>query len=711
MQAWLIDSYRNKNNIVLWLKTQDEDICKEIPYSVSIYVEIHPLSTAALKHIKHSIVEKTNQLGNKIKVYEVPVPAIENYERFVQNLEQLTRFRVPLYNADIPPEQHFLYKNSLIPCAAVRIDGNTIVPDQTDTHIPFSTIDVQMYPTYITNKDNQIKGMKVDDKVFSGTEKEVLEQFCKYFHAKNPDIIIAHRAFQALPHIAYRMQVQGIICNFHRWHGGPLKYRGGKSFYSYGQVRYQDFAVRLNGRFLVDKTTMVGSACDIEAIVELVQLSGARFQQIASRSFGAVFQAGLVRTIFQRGHMVPYKHKPVERPLSMLDMLNSDRAGHTFDPIIGFHANVAEIDFASMYPWLIYNHNISADTIMCNEGPYEQVPGTSIKISLKQKGLVPQTIKPLIDKRMHYKNNPTRLNKLRASGLKWVLVSSYGYLRFREFKMGLASSHMAICAFAREILMDSVKLCEEKNYNIIHGIVDALYIQRDDIQENEVRAICKEIEVMSGIPMSFEGIFKWVVFLPSINDSKRPVPTRYYGVFKSGEIKVRGIELRQRGTPFLIKKFQQKILESMAECNTQKEIVQRVPSFCKLLRQTIQELPFVRPDTLGCTVRVSKIDYKHNIPQKKAVEQLFRKGVPIAPGQSIQYVYSAKGIVLPEDYNGKPDIKEYSKRLVRSLFVILQPFGITLENIEARIQNDYQSTLVTYTTLPVSANSRCSGFS
>ncbi len=672
----------------------DQNIIVERPWESYIYLDPEPLALHVVKHMPYEIVTKQTHMRTSKQVIQVRVPSLDQFERFIARLEQETRFRVPMYNADVTPEQAFLYKHHLVPCTAVHIEDEHILPQQTTAAVPLRSIEIQGYPAHIKSYERPITGIKIGKKLFKGDERDVLMQFTQSFKEHDPDVLIMYRAFQYLPYLAHRLAVHSIDCPLHRWHPKPLIYHGGKTVYSYGQVSYRDTPVRLNGRFLVDKTTMVGSLCDVQAIVELCHLSGARFQQVASRSFGSVFQANLMRLLVERDYLVPYKEKPIEKPLSMIEMLNADRAGHTFDPLIGFHTNVAEIDFSSMYPWLIFNHNISADTLLSDVGPFDYVPGTHIRISLAHKGLTPLAIKPLLEQRMHYKQHPSAINKVRASGLKWVLVSSYGYLRFREFKLGLPSAHMAICAFAREILLDAAKRAEELDFRVIHGIIDALYVQKESIHEDEVKSLISDIESSSGIPMSLEGVFKWIVFLPSVVDGKRPVPTRYYGVFRSGDIKVRGIEARQRSTPRLIKQFQMHCIERMAQCCTKNEIIESVPDLKQLLREYIKKISYASAEQLVCTIRISKTVYKNNIPQKFILQQLREEGIELFAGQSVQFIYGVRGVLLPEKYKGNADIKEYTERLVRALYVLLLPFGITKEEIANSVLPGRQETLL-----------------
>ncbi|MBS3109789.1 hypothetical protein J4227_04645 [Candidatus Woesearchaeota archaeon] len=662
MKAFLMDAYRNGNWIALWLKTPESDFRINVPFKVSIFAHEKAKTFLDKNNICNFAVKKQTYLRKWKEVLEIPVPGIAHFERFVRFIESGTAHGVPLYNADVAPEQMFLYKNNLTPCSAVEVRNGRIYQIE-DDHGPTLT---------------KLVAEKVDKGLFM-----------RRLGSDNPDVIIMDRAFARLPELAEKYP----SANFHRWDSVPIKYKGGKTYFSYGIVRYQDFAIRLHGRFLVDSSAMVGSECDVDAIMELCRLSGTPFQKVASRSFGTVFQSALVKQMIQNDFLVPYKEKPIEKPLNMFDFMKADRAGMYLDPKLGFQKDVAEIDFASMFPWLIYNHNISADMILCDEGPFEKVPNLPIKISVRHKGLGPIAIKPLLDKRMEYKRNPTAINKARAVGLKWVLVSSYGYLRFREFKLGLPTAHQAISSYARETLLNSMRLAEEHGFEVIHGIVDSLYIRKKRIDENIVKEFCRELEIMTGIPVSFEGIFKWIVFLSGVNDIDRAIPARYYGVFKSGAIKARGIEVRQSSSPLIIRYYQQKVIERMSGCNNENEIKEMIPGILGEMHKTVHKLEKVDKEWLVCKTRISKTDYKHNIPQKNVVKSLERKGVKAMPGQIIRYIHSAKGAVLIEDYDGKPDMEYYSKLMARALYVLLQPFGTERKDIEELVKCEQQMKL------------------
>ena len=691
---WLMDAYRKKDKVVLWIKTPDDDLRLEHPYTTTFFAEPSAEAFLEKKGIRFDRIRRKDYLNNRIEVLRIRVSELSSFERIVRVVEQGTRYRVALYDADIKPEQRFLYEKGLRPCARIALRNDRLFPVEDDTSIPLKSLEIELRA-----REGAIERIIIDGKSITGAEEQILKSFAGIFRQHDPDVICMGDAYSKLPFLQSRLSSYRISCPLNRWDDHKIRYKGGRSYWSYGQVRYQDYAVRLRGRFLVDKNSFVGTECDPEGIAEMAYLSGTLYQQTASRSFGAVFQTALIRLMIRRGYLVPYKEKPTDKPLSMLEMVKCDRGGHYDDPVVGFHKDVAEIDFTSMYPWLIYNHNISADTILSDKGPFERIPDVPVRISLAHKGLIPSALKPFIDRRMHYKKNPTELNKRRAKGLKWVLVSCYGYLKFREFKLGIPTSHMAICALSRETLVDMIRLAQDKGFEVVNAIVDSLYIKRRDnkkITEKEVKDFCREIELYTGIPISFEGIFKWMVFLPSVIDKERPLPSTYYGIFSDGRIKARGIELRMRSSPPIVKLFQENVINMMAELSSYEDIRNSFALSCRMLRGILKKMHMFDKRFFIISLRISKTDYKVNVAQKIILEKLKRNGISLEPGQFIRFIHSADGPCLPEEFQGNTCIEEYKKLLVRSLFVIIQPFGFSREDILERLKEERQAGLDEY---------------
>lgn len=143
--------------------------------------------------------------------------------------------------------------------------------------------------------------------------------------------------------------------------------------------------------------------------------------------------------------------------------------------------------------------------------------------------LVPISLEILLKKRGIYKDkkNSTTDSKLkkiydaRQTALKWVLVTSFGYLGFNNAKFGMIDAHIAVCAFDRQILLQTIRIAESHGFEILHAIIDSIWIQKknkDTINKNNYENLKTEIENKTGFPISFEGIYKWIVFVPSKNN-------------------------------------------------------------------------------------------------------------------------------------------------------------------------------------------------
>ena len=52
--------------------------------------------------------------------------------------------------------------------------------------------------------------------------------------------------------------------------------------------------------------------------------------------------------------------------------------------------------------------------------------------------------------------------------------------------------------------------------------------------------LCAKVFRATEVKPAMEGVYHWIL-LPSRQDPKRPVATRYFGVFADGSLKVRGL--------------------------------------------------------------------------------------------------------------------------------------------------------------------------
>ncbi len=131
----------------------------------------------------------------------------------------------------------------------------------------------------------------------------------------------------------------------------PILRRPERSYQAYGQVIYRGQQVLLSGRWHIDKfNAMMFHDYALDGVLESARVSSLPVQQAARLSPGTGISTMQIVTALRQGVMTPWHKQQAELPKSALDLLHADQGGLVYQPIIGLHRDVAEIDFISMYP-------------------------------------------------------------------------------------------------------------------------------------------------------------------------------------------------------------------------------------------------------------------------------------------------------------------------------------------------------------------------
>jgi DNA polymerase elongation subunit (family B) len=132
--------------------------------------------------------------------------------------------------------------------------------------------------------------------------------------------------------------------------------------------------------------------------------------------------------------LIPWNKNDPEEFKDGNELIVADRGGFIFEPKVGIHEDVGELDFSSLYPTIMLKHNLSGETVKCKCCPKsaDRVPELDYNICEKWIGIVPRSLELLLRKRALYKkykkeakDPPTRLRyDQRQASLKWILVCS-----------------------------------------------------------------------------------------------------------------------------------------------------------------------------------------------------------------------------------------------------------------------------------------------
>lgn len=331
-----------------------------------------------------------------------------------------------------------------------------------------------------------------------------------------------------------------------------------------------------------------------------------------------------------------------------------------------------------MYPAIMVKHNISPETVGRPDAP---------------EGLIPKTLRPLVEKRLALKNLLLELDprdcraetlKARAAALKWLLVVCFGYLGYKNARFGKIESHEAVTAVSRELMLQAKEVTEDLGFTVLHMYVDCLFVQQEGFEHpGDFTPLMEAIVEKTGIPIALEGIFKWVAFLASKRDKRVPVPNQYFGAFLDGSLKYRGIELRRRDTTTWVRKIQLAVLDILAQANSSEELVGYVPTAMAHIERKKRDLRSGRVPLEELIVRqkLSRVldGYKSPSPAARAARQLQAIGREIAPGQSIEFLFTRDGVhawELGETLDVRRlDVQRYCALLDRAMQTVLDPFA------------------------------------
>lgn len=469
-----------------------------------------------------------------------------------------------------------------------------------------------------------------------------------------------------------------------------------KTFFTYGRAIAKTTPFPLFGRLHIDRgVSFFYLESDLEGIFEMSRFSRLSLQKLARSSPGSAMSAMEDETALRMGYAIPRTKGMAPEIKSLPALLATDQGGLSFRPPLGVFENVIELDFRSLYPNLMRLHNISGETVNCDcctTNPH-RVPGTSYHTCRKRRGIVGETISLLLDRRDELKEIlesntlsewERKVYSLRASALKWALVTSFGYTGYKHAKYGRREAHESITAHGRFALQTAKEIAEDMGYRFLHGLTDSLWLL-GSTEKEEVEILIKRITETVGIRILLEAIYSYIVFPSSRQDGEASVATRYFAREVKGSMKVRGIMNRKRDTPLLIKEFQDKILSIFSMCTTSQEIRLEEKTLYSVLREYESQIlnGKIPPEKLILRKYISKpfAEYTGNSASKLVLGQLLEESHSLIGGERIEYIAVCTNHGNPEKryipfhkFSGRFDRKFYRNLLLSAFYELTDSF-------------------------------------
>jgi DNA polymerase II len=717
--AWLLDLYdQPREGLVLWLMTESgQRLRLHQPFPVTFYAAGPEARLRVLQQYLQAQPYRLTLRREEQRDLFQPQPVKVLAVRMEQAAEQPFLFRkvsrqfpeLDYYNADIQPFLRYsaLYGTfALARCrAAYQPDG--LLTDLQVLDTPWD-LDPEPAPLRVLQLKPDCEPQHAPPSelvaLFEGheyhlalaPERPLLINLQAILQRHDPDLILSAAGDTwLLPRLIQLSHKLKMPISLNREPARGVLYKKEGTFYSYGQIIFRGQQVHLFGRCHIDgHNAMMWQDYDLDGALETARITGLPLQVAARVSPGTGISSMQIATALRSRILVPWRKQQAERDKTALDLLRYDQGGLVYQPITGLHFDVGMVDFISMYPSIMVRSNISPETPMPTALGHSDFPP----------GLVPRTLAPLLEKRVALKQRALALprwdprrrrDKSRSAAHKWLLVTCFGYLGYKNARFGRIEAHEAVTTWGREALLRAKEAAERLGFTVLHMYVDGLWVKKPGCrQPPDFQKLLDEIARDTSLPVALDGVYRWVSFLPSRVDERLPVPNRYFGVFQDGSIRVRGVELRRRDSAPFIARVQTELLDCLAQALTAGELPEKIDQSVAVLKKRLQELRSgqVPAPMLLVGKKLSKelAGYRVPSPGALAVLQLQAAGKSVRPGQRVRLIFTrGEPGVYAWDLPGQPDlamldVDYYQRLLLRAASAILQPFGIgegDLENL------------------------------
>ena len=383
-------------------------------------------------------------------------------------------------------------------------------------------------------------------------------------------------------------------------------------------------------------------------LILLMRISKMGLEEVSRSQVSAWIRSTLYWEHRKRGLLIPSPNDIAsmgsQAPRSVAIIKDKKyRGAIVLQPPQGVFFNVVVLDFASLYPSVIRNWNLSYETVnnpYCQK--YVEVPEVGHRICTDRKGISSQIVGLLRDFRVKvYKRKAKDKNLTEAervwydtvqAAMKVYINASYGVFGNEGFALYSLPVAESVTAIGRAVLLDTLRKAAELNLHILYGDTDSLFIW--DPPKESLEEIIKYVQTTHGLDLEVDKTFRLVLF--------SGLKKNYVG-FEDGNFVIKGMLAKKSNTPEFIKAETSEVMKILASMRSPEDLEKTLDA----LRDKVQEIynklrrKEYTLDQLAIEVMLSKdpSEYKKNTPQHvKAALLLMKEGIPVTRGDIISFV-------------------------------------------------------------------------
>ncbi|MFX0188653.1 MAG: DNA-directed DNA polymerase I [Candidatus Hodarchaeota archaeon] len=371
------------------------------------------------------------------------------------------------------------------------------------------------------------------------------------------------------------------------------------------------------------------------------------------------------------------------------------KGAYVVSPVPGIHYDVVVMDFASLYPSIIKEYNLSYETVQC---PHQDCSDNLIKgipyhVCTHKMGIFAYVVGFFRDIRVKYfkpKSGDKRLSEEKRNyyntiqqALKVFINSSYGVFGSQNFPLFCLPVAESTTGIGQYSIKSTIKKAENIGVNVLYGDTDSIFLQNPSkTQMNEISNWSKkELD----LDLEEEKTYQFL----ALSQRKK----NYIGIYKdTGYADIKGLLAKKRNTPEFVKKIFSELIEILKNITKDDEFAKAKNEIIDIVKNSLNKIG--KPDTFALeeyAINIAlqkKLDsYTKVVPQhvraalelKAATKKEFQKGEVISFIKSKGPI-GAKALELAKLQD--IDIKKYRELLQSALEQVLDALGISFEEIK-----------------------------
>ena len=365
----------------------------------------------------------------------------------------------------------------------------------------------------------------------------------------------------------------------------------------------------------------------IDYPIELSAITGLPLDQVMAAPTGLRADSYLLRVAHQLGELIPGK--------SGLPFL-AYRGALVQLPKPGVHENVAVLDFASMYPTLMINYNLSPDTLLTPEDTSTDsvfvIPEVGHRFRKRPEGFYKVALESLIEERARTKREltsaddkaPHRLLRERERAVKLITNACYGYAGWTGGRWYVREVAESAAALGRLLITETIRKASALGLDVIYSDTDSIFVSNVRVKVEELTSFMNKV---SGLEVRLQREYIRLLFTEAMK--------RYAGLRVDGTLDTVGLEAIRGDWSEVARAVQENVLRAVLKDGSIKLAIDSVRDTVRRLRKG--EIPLK-----SCIVRKTLTrpieGYRVRTPHVEAAKRLIAEGWRVNIGDKVGYV-------------------------------------------------------------------------